>query len=69
MTGTATAIQGDDDPWKDFWVVVYLIMAVSALPLFGLRSSGGPRHASASRLRERSRCTASWAGDAWIRPD
>lgn len=38
MTDAATAVHAEEDSRKYFWVGVYLvIMAVSALPLFGLR--------------------------------
>ncbi|MDJ0928487.1 MAG: hypothetical protein QNJ73_12690 [Gammaproteobacteria bacterium] len=38
MNSTATTAQIEEDPRKYFWFTVYLlIMAVSALPLFGLR--------------------------------
>ena len=38
MNNTAAITQVDDDPRKVFWFIVYLlIMAVAALPLFGLR--------------------------------
>ena len=38
MNNTAIATEIDEDPSKLFWVAIYvLIMAVAALPLFGLR--------------------------------
>ena len=38
MTSTAIAAQTEEDPRKYFWFAVYvLIMAVAALPLFGVR--------------------------------